>query len=248
MRVLVVTYDSFVGFGFNRYAYCMYNQLKMASHHMTVAMANCLYGHGPETHRNGSGNHGSPGGGRIDHKTFEEKCKILDITPGQAIPEDKWSDEFIKQFQEVFFPDAPMEYVKKFVVEGLDKEYYFYNDDKLGGRAIPLSNNGILTGNSNVYFNDGYVFESPENLYYTMGHELVHVSQFAELKGVERDIFRDPDFIMTLEYHANAWALSVGGGINRVYDRFEIEMITCYSDRYHLDFSYFKWTSGLIHP
>lgn len=81
-----------------------------------------------------------------------------------------------------------------------------------------------------------------------MGHELVHVSQFAELKGVERDIFRDPDFIMTLEYHANAWALSVGGGINRVYDRFEIEMITCYSDRYHLDFSYFKWTSGLIHP
>lgn len=78
------------------------------------------------------------------------------------IPEKLRTDAFLKEFQETFFPDAPMEYVKKFVVEGLDKEYYFYNDDKLGGRAIPLSNNGILTGNSNVYFNDGYVFESPK--------------------------------------------------------------------------------------
>lgn len=34
----------------------------MASHYLTMAMANCLYGHGPETHHNGSGNHGSPGG------------------------------------------------------------------------------------------------------------------------------------------------------------------------------------------
>ena len=36
----------------------------IASHHVTMAMANCLYGHGPETHHNGSGNHGSPGGGQ----------------------------------------------------------------------------------------------------------------------------------------------------------------------------------------
>ncbi len=35
----------------------------MASHHLTIAMANCLYGHGEDTQGNGSGNHGSPGGG-----------------------------------------------------------------------------------------------------------------------------------------------------------------------------------------
>jgi hypothetical protein len=210
-------------------------------------MAGTLFSQGMDDFGNGSGNHGSPGGGGYS-TDFINKCLELGITPGMSIPKEKQTDEFLKQFQETFFPDAPMEYVKKFVVEGLDKEYYFYNDDKLGGRAIPLSYNGILTGNSNVYFNDGYVFKSPKNLYYTMGHELVHVSQFAELKGVERDIFSDPDFIMTLEYHANAWALSVGGGINRAYDRFENEMITCYSDRYHLEFSYFKWTYGLIHP
>lgn len=40
----------------------------MASHYLTMAMANCLYGHGPETHHNGSGNHGSPGGGSGDNQ------------------------------------------------------------------------------------------------------------------------------------------------------------------------------------
>ena len=95
-------YDSFVGFGFNRYAYCMYNPLKyidpsgeqylgwdpslmnrieqearlavlkfwnqcydsaIASHNITIAMANCLFTHGQQNAGNGSGNHGSPGGG-----------------------------------------------------------------------------------------------------------------------------------------------------------------------------------------
>ena len=36
----------------------------MASHHLTIAMANCLYGHGEDTQGNGSGNHGSGGGGK----------------------------------------------------------------------------------------------------------------------------------------------------------------------------------------
>ena len=41
----------------------------LASHFATVAMANCLYGHGPETRGNGSGNHGSGiGGGSVEVK------------------------------------------------------------------------------------------------------------------------------------------------------------------------------------
>ena len=35
----------------------------MASHYITIAMANCLFSHGQDTQGNGSGNHGSPGGG-----------------------------------------------------------------------------------------------------------------------------------------------------------------------------------------
>lgn len=102
MRVLVVTYDSFVGFGFNRYAYCMYNQLKMASHHMTVAMANCLYGHGPETHRNGSGNHGSPGGSvevqSLGKGVFVENA-IIDMNDYSG--QDFW-DEFLSDTPSLF--------------------------------------------------------------------------------------------------------------------------------------------------
>jgi hypothetical protein len=196
----------------------------------------------------GSGNHGGSMEAAIGVEAFKKFCQELGLEPNKSIPDEMKTDEFLKKFQETFFPDAPMEYVKKFVVENLDKEYYFHNDDKLGGRTIPLLNHGMLTGNSNVYFNDNYVFNSPETLFYTMGHEFVHVSQFAELKGVERDIMSDPDFIMTLEYHANAWGLSVGCGINRFYDSFESEMIQCYSNRYHLDYTYFNWTYNIINP
>ena len=201
--------------------------------------------------KGGSGNHGSGGDGvKIGSEAFKKLCEKHGIEPGKPIPKDKQTDAFLKEFQQTFFPDAPMDHVKKIVVENLDKEYYFHNDDNLGGKTIPLTtkSNGTLTGNSNVYFNEDYVFVSPENLFYAMGHEFVHVSQFAGLKGVERDILSDPDFIMTIEYHANAWGLSVGRGINRSYDRFENEMITCYSGRYHLDYTYYYWTYNLIHP
>ena len=40
----------------------------MLSHAMTIAMANSLFSHGSETKGNGSGNHGSPGGGGIQVK------------------------------------------------------------------------------------------------------------------------------------------------------------------------------------
>ena len=94
MQSHAVTYDSFVGIGFNRYAYCMYNPLKyidpsgeqylgwdpslmnrieqearlavlkfwnqcydsaIASHNITIAMANCLFTHGQQNAGNGSG-------------------------------------------------------------------------------------------------------------------------------------------------------------------------------------------------
>lgn len=66
----------------------------MASHYLTIAMANCLYGHGPETHRNGSGNHGSPGGGNNqngplgnghgDNTPNNSSDSILDGLPGSS--------------------------------------------------------------------------------------------------------------------------------------------------------------------
>ena len=228
-------------------------EVAMASHWLLMDyISNCVFSQGPNAMgSSGSGNHGSGGDGvKIGSEAFKKLCEKHGIEPGKPIPKDKQTDAFLKEFQQTFFPDAPMDHVKKIVVENLDKEYYFHNDDNLGGKTIPLTtkSNGTLTGNSNVYFNEDYVFVSPENLFYAMGHEFVHVSQFAGLKGVERDILSDPDFIMTIEYHANAWGLSVGRGINRSYDRFENEMITCYSGRYHLDYTYYYWTYNLIHP
>ena len=174
------------------------------------SMGQCSNGFGLSQH------HGCGGGDAVvalleKMPDYETKCASLGITPGQSIPKEKWTDEFIKQFQEAFFPDAPMEYVINFVVEGIDKNYMFYSKNNNGaGRTRPQDNNGILTGISNVFFNDDYVFNSPEFLFYTMGHELIHVSQFAALAGEPFSLAQDDDFVSIIEYNTALWEHTMG--------------------------------------
>lgn len=51
----------------------------------------------------------------------------------------------------------------------------------MGGETIPEVIGGKLTGNSSVYFNAKVAFINSKTLYFTMGHELVHVSQLSIL-------------------------------------------------------------------
>ncbi|WP_158602528.1 hypothetical protein [Proteiniphilum sp. X52] len=48
-------------------------------------------------------------------------------------------------------------------------------------RARILS--GKFTGNSEVHFNGNIAFSSAKQLFYSMGHEFIHVSQYAALMG-----------------------------------------------------------------
>ena len=222
----------------------------MASNKITQILASALYSCGLDSGGNGSGNHGGETIG-VDLKTFKDKCKELGITPGQAIPKDKITNEFIKKFQETFFPNAPMEYVKEFLVEGLDKDFFKvsgYDDDKYAyGRTKPGKIGGLFSGNSYVYFNNDVVLE-PEALFYTMGHEFVHVSQYAALKGADIVLLNDLDFINTMEFFAYSWESSVGGISHMSPDKYLWECINYYSDLYNLNYINYKWTSHLIHP
>ena len=187
----------------------------MLEHAMTIALANSIYSQGDNNIGTGgsSGNHGS-GGGNGDGRYSEEylrKCEELGITPGKAIPKEKQTDEFLKDFQEKFYPNAPMYDLYDYKVSGINKDDIFNKYPfGIGGRTRPEQVDGILTGCSNVYFNDDYVFNSPEHLYYTMGHELIHVSQIASLAGESYSLFLDTDFVSVFEFNASLWEHTMG--------------------------------------
>lgn len=194
----------------------MYNlyMLGIESHWNIVnLMTNSIYTQGAYVggRHGGSGNHGSGGGEMIGSKAFQKLCEKHGIEPGKPIPKNKRTDAFLKEFQQTFFPDAPMDHVKEFTVEGIDKDYMFYSNNNNGaGRTRPQDNNGIITGLSNVFFNDDYVFNSPEFLFYTMGHELIHVSQFASLAGEPYSLALDNDFVKIIEFDASLWEHTMG--------------------------------------
>ncbi len=110
---------------------------------------------------------------------YKKKCAELGITPGKPIPEDKRNDEFLRLFQQAFFPDAPMDWVRKFTCENVPAnkmetmEYV---------NALGMNSYSSFCGDMNtfvdVYFNSDLCFASTEDLYVGMAHELLHVSQY----------------------------------------------------------------------
>ncbi len=94
--------------------------------------------------------------------------------------------------------------------------------DNIGaaGATNSYSKGGVLTGNSRVCFNKNIAFTSAKELFNTMGHEFIHVSQFAALAGqptsllsqsftYNNEIYRFDQWL--LEFHAYNWQSSVNG-------------------------------------
>ena len=208
------------------------------------SMGNMTGGMLSSNHGNGSGNHGSAigGGSTISNKEFIKKCHELGIESGQHIPEEKRNDAFLKKFQETFFPDMPMDYILNFSIDG-------YPFDGVNGVTqaewIRDDNNVILSGYSCVYLNPDHVFENPENMFYDMGHEFVHVSQIHELMGCDYTFINDPIIKNIFEEHARSWNRDMGDFLMYIapdsyYHDNEYYNRLCYQN--------FFWLIHLIHP
>ncbi len=108
-----------------------------------------------------------------------------------------------------------MNNAKSFTVENVPQKHLTGKSGLITNNApaktVPLSIKKVLTGNSNVYFNKELAFSSAKQLFFTMGHELVHVSQFASLAGQSSSILSQPGFIDLLEYHAYSYQHFIGG-------------------------------------
>lgn len=157
------------------------------------------------------------------------------------------TDDFLKKAQEAWYKDAPMESVNKFTVENVSAATQAKLDNAgAGGLTARLTRNGILSGRSNVYFNKNNAFTSAKRLYYVMGHEFVHVSQFASLAGQSSNIITR-DFIELMEYHAYSYENTVLGSSNYGgFDKDQVKYLLETFPEYFSKMSYtnFSWTQN----
>lgn len=123
---------------------------------------------------------------RKDMMVFRKGSVELGIDPANSIPENLHNDNFLIRARNVWYPDAPKDNLKIFSVENvpIDVMNSMKNNNAIAVTR-PIAKGGIFTGYSNMYFNKDLCFRSAEELFFAMGHEFVHVSQFAYLGSIK---------------------------------------------------------------
>jgi RHS repeat-associated protein len=192
--------------------------------------------------------------GGINHQrqiaVFQKGCLELGIHGGDPVPA---TDQFLTDAQPVWYKNAPMNRTRVFTVENVPVSAQL-KMDAIGapGLTYGLSGkiSGNLTGNSVVYFNKNLAFSSAKQLFFTMGHEFVHVSQFAALAGESAAILTS-DFVDMLDFHAYSYQNSLGGLHLNSYTQ---EEIIRWANTYHqfkaMNYQNFSWTfnHSFIYP
>ena len=166
---------------------------------------------------------------------FRKGCSDLNVDPAEAVPA---TDQFLSDAQKAWFPDAPMDKVREFTVENVPEGYFqVAGREDAAGATIALSSKEKLTGFSKVYFNKELAFTSAKRLFYTMGHELVHVSQYAALAG--ESVFsttRALGFSEMIEIQAHNYQVYLG-------DNLSAKITTNYTKYFQETlWTNFKWT------
>ena len=174
---------------------------------------------------------------------FVKGCMALGISCTGPIPEEMQNDLFLRQAQEAWYPDAPMDNVERFTVENVPQK----TQDKMDAEGAAASTNGlygsvsdIFTRMSYMYFNKNRCFESPFKLYITMGHEFVHVSQYDYLGsiGYTHSDFMKNNVLATMDHWAYNYESYLRGG--KIQHGLSSN-IPLYNE---LDYVNFKWHSN----
>lgn len=125
-----------------------------------------------------------------EYTVYKRGCYELGLERGEPIPSEMINDGFLAKARSVWYPDAPMESVDDYTVDKVTLDNMKeMTKHKQKASTTGIRENGIITGRSTVKFNRELAFSSPKQLYYTMGHEFIHVSQFAALQGLSGKCF-----------------------------------------------------------
>ncbi len=185
---------------------------------------------------------------------FRRGADKLGIEGSDPVPQ---TDEFIKKAQEAWYPDAPTENIINHSVENVP-EIYVKKLTKGNGYAITVpakkvfsSGEEILSGRSSIYYNpNGAAFTSAKQLFYTMGHEMVHVSQFGVLgtMGMKVDDYKKlwlQGLSDIKEFHAYSYEASLGSSNYGAYHGRAGEIMKWRPDLFKsLNYINFQWTKN----
>ena len=156
----------------------------------------------------------------VEGSVFVKGCKALGVSCTGPIPEEMQNDAFLGEAQKTWFPDAPMGklYENIFTVENVPQAI----QENMDAIEAPAQTRGLynkisdnFTGMSKVYFNKSLCFKSAFKLFETMGHELVHVSQYAYLGsiGYLHSDFEKNNILVTMDHWAYNYELYLRGGV-----------------------------------
>lgn len=163
------------------------------------------------------------------------------------------TDQWLSDAQNALFKVAPMDYAKVFTVENVPDDVHLVmdiNGASASAKTTSYAISGELAGKFFVYFNRNLAFSGAKQLFFTVGYELLHVSQYAGLAGQHRSVLTQNFFDM-LDYLAYSFENSLGGlGLNS----FTKDKISGWARLYSLfssmNYLNFSWTSkaSCIYP
>ena len=120
-------------------------------------------------------------------------CKKLGVDPGKPISEELRTAAFAYAAKNLWFKYAPNP-SGGIRLGNIGKNY--------NGLVQPDSDGEKLLGGSIMFLHKENAFTSLEKLFYTLGHELVHVSQYLALAGLTQKEYKKNDYENALDYYA----------------------------------------------
>ena len=162
---------------------------------------------------------------------------MFGLNPSNSLPNSYRNSRFVGFVKHLWFRYAPDP-------SGGYKIGKFTNLGDKPGMVIPDLTD-VFTGGSTMYLHKELAFTSLEQLFVTLGHELVHVSQIAALAGKPASLWGEL-FINMLDYYAYSYSNSIGGNYHDYLklDWSQIYLINSYSKT--VDYRSFWWTKYYI--
>ena len=187
--------------------------------------------------------------------TFRKGNAELGIQSDEAVPA---TDDFLNDARKAWFPDKSMDNIKSFTVENVPEKTL--NRMKLNGasgstQAYVKTIDGVkyFNGRSSIYFNSEISHTSAKRLFFTMGHEFVHASQYSVLAGAVYTSEFHVAITEVLEFHAYSFENTVLGSSNYVgfTPQMARELATTFPEYFKtLNYTNFSWTksTNFIYP
>jgi len=136
---------------------------------------------------------------------FSVGARALGIRNTRASLLNKATPDFIIRAIRAWFPGAPLENIVDILFPGIIRDRY---GNLAAGSVRPDFEDGKFTGLSTMSLAD-IAFKNAKELFWTLGHELVHVSQVAALEGYRQNIW-DANFRDMLDSHAFNFQYQLG--------------------------------------